>query len=946
MHSFLTILLASLPYWQNPEVNAVNREPARADYVVSDTLNLNGVWDFQFDGGYWSTIPVPGCWELNGYGIPFYSRKNYVWQKWFKNNPPYVPDSLNYRGLYRRTFELPDDWRGQSIYFCIGAVSSNAYVYLNGKQVGYTEDSKLAAHFNITRYVHKSTNTLEIRCQRWCDGTYLEDQDYWRLTGISRDVYLYARPQSHISDFFVHADWDVEQQHGVLSVDGITGEKLRGCTMDVSLYDDTVCLLHSHLKEGRLLPHLIRAVKPWTAETPNLYTLTITLSKRGKSIEILTQRIGFRHVEISNNQLFVNGQPILIKGVNRHEMDTHTGYVVSKERMEQDIAILKQFNFNAVRTSHYPNDPYWYELCDKYGLYVCAEANVEAHGMGKKVKNGIYQDPNYKQMILERNQNNVLTYKNHPSIIMWSLGNETGDGINFSYPYQWIHQFDPSRPVHYEQSSIGPNSDFYCPMYASPDSLLLYYRHVSKPMIQCEYAHAMGNSVGNFKEYWDLYRQYPEMQGGFIWDFADQGFYRETEDGKAYYAFAGDYEKVLVNDLNFNCNGVFAPDRTPNPHAYEVKFLQQNIWTSVIDTCAGIIAIHNEKFFSDLRNVRMSWSLMADGEELKSGAVERLDVPAQATKHYQLPIGKTLQTTRNKEIILTVRYYTKTERNLVPADYEMAHQQFILYPGDDDFTKIKATDNQHQVPDLQYLTPCFWRAPLDNDYGVDLPKKFNVWRHPKLQLIRCDSQFIADTRVVTEVYEVTNTQSVLTLTCTYLPDGSVRLKTNLKMGINDPNIFRLGLQWILPKNMEYITYYGRGPWENYPDRKYTALLGIYHQTVSEQYYPYVRPQETGTKTDVRWWELMDKEGHGYRITASKPFMASALHYTIESMDDGDDKNDHQSHGSLVPEADATVLHIDGFQQGIGGIDSWKSYPLSQYMLPASEYEFECTIEKL
>lgn len=945
MIRLLLILFTTLPYWQDPNVNAVGKEAARVHYMPKESMiqSLNGIWKFTFDPHTTdsrdalqkkdSTIQVPGCWELNGYGIPFYSRKNYVWKGWFTNNPPYLPDSLNYEGEYQRKFTIDSSWQGKEIYLCIGAASSCANIIINGRHVGYSEDSKIAAHFNITKYVQIGENNIRIQMHRWCDGSYLEDQDFWRLSGLTRDIYLYTREKSHLTDFFIHADLCNNFKDGLLSIDGIKGEKLKGKILEIELLDadgKKIFGIKKTSNKSSIKTSLIKSVNAWSAETPYLYTLNLRLkNKHGYTIETICQHVGFRHVEIRDCQLLLNGQPILIKGINRHEIDPLTGYVVSHDRIRQDLELLKLYNFNAIRTSHYPNDPFFYDLCDEYGFYVCAEANVEAHGMGKRVPNGIYQDPNYQHSIIERNENNVNTFKNHASIIMWSLGNETGDGINFKKAYEAIKRIDPARPIHYEQASDSENSDICCPMYAKYDSLIAYAQHPQKPLIQCEYAHAMGNSMGGLKKYWDIYRKYPTLQGGFIWDFADQGLYKETNEGKKYFAFAGDYEKVLQNDLNFNCNGVFAPDRTPNPHAEEVKYVQQNILTQLLDTINGVISVYNEYFFRSLDNIMLEWSLNDDGIQILTGSqtlknIEARDKENIILKGFRLP-------KQHGELFLDIHYKIIEAEDLLPSNYELAREQF--YVGGK-----YVNHSQESIQSMPILTPIFWRAPTDNDYGVELQKKFRAWYKPEMVII--DS--IANTDSIVITYKIVPTNSLLTISRA----KTGRVNATLEMSPSAPNIFRFALQLVLPKSYEQITYYGRGPVENYPDRKFSTLIGLYHQSVTEQYYPYIRPQETGNHTDIRWVTISDSCGHGIKISMTeKPLQISALHYSMESLDDGIDKHLHQSHGCLVQEQNATYLIINGFQQGLGCFDSWKSTPPEEYMLSSGIYKFEFILEQ-
>ena len=643
LFSFLTALTVSAestPDWRNPLVNQQNREARRANFFAFESeelamkgeksqssryLSMEGMWRFCFvknhqeapasfyrtdyDDSKWENFPVPGLFELNGHGDRIYKNIGYAWATTFNSNPPYIGETENYTGSYRREFTLPESWAGQQVLFHVGSATSNLKVWVNGKYVGYSEDSKVAAEFDITKYLKKGKNLIAMQVMRWCDGSYLEDQDFWRFTGIAREVYLYARPKTHIEDIVIVQDY--QDGKGLLDVDvKATGNP----QVTMALYDPSGELV----AEGISKTLEFNQALPWTAETPNLYTLCITASKGDKVLEVVRQRVGFRHIEIKGGQLLLNGQPILIKGVDRHELDPDGGYVVSVERMKQDIRIMKQLNINAVRTSHYPDDPRWYELCDSAGLYVVAEANLESHGMGYG-ESTLAKRKDFAQMHLERNQGNVLTLRNHPSIIIWSMGNEAGYGPNFEQVYDWVKSVDKIRPVQYEQAGHWGKTDIFCPMY-------YYYTDCEKyaqtdnprPLIQCEYAHAMGNSMGGFKEYWDIIRKYPKYQGGFIWDFVDQGLRDKSKvTGKEIFTYGGDYGRYPASDNNFNCNGIIAPDRRLNPHAYEVGYYYQNVWITDKGLKDGKIEIYNENFFKPVKNLKLTAVVQYDGTKGK-----------------------------------------------------------------------------------------------------------------------------------------------------------------------------------------------------------------------------------------------------------------------------------------------------------------------------------------
>ena len=1000
--------------WQDESVNEINRAAMHTHFFAYENvekagsdvkensknfMSMNGSWKFFWvknadqrptdfwKVGYndkgWDDMKVPAVWELNGYGDPIYVNIGYPWRNQYKNNPPHVPTEKNHVGSYRREFVIPADWSGKDIVAHFGAVSSNMYLWVNGKFVGYSEDSKLEAEFDLTPYVKPGQkNLIAFQVFRWCDGSYFEDQDFFRYTGVARDCYLYARNKKRIDDIRVVPDLDAEYKSGSLTVN----LSLKGnAAVSLELLDAAnKTVATAEVKGAGKQSSVIRVDNPnkWTAETPYLYTLRATLKEGGKVTEVVPLKVGFRKIELKNSQLLVNGQPVLFKGADRHEMDPDGGYVVSRERMIQDIQIMKKFNLNAVRTCHYPDNSFWYDLCDKYGIYVVAEANLESHGMGYEEAT-LAKVPSFKKTHLERNQRNVQRNYNHPSIIFWSLGNEAGYGPNFDAAYDWVKKEDPSRAVQYERSGYEGKTDIHCPMYLNYKDCIKYCEDDSKtkPLIQCEYAHAMGNSEGGFKEYWDLVRKYPKYQGGFIWDFVDQSCRWTGKNGKMIYAYGGDFNRFDASDNNFCDNGLISPDRVPNPHMYEVGYFYQNIWTTAADLKAGELNVYNENFFRDLSAYALEWELMKNGTVVRTGRVDNLNVAPQQTAKIKLDLGKTCACA---EWLLNVRYVQKQREGLVPAGHIVAKDQLVLneykapamtlqnvtdmniqtaLPRIDDansqcvmiegenfniqFAKADGFMDKYMVDGLDMikegakLTPNFWRAPTDNDFGAGLQQKYAVWKNPKFKLASLKSEMKDGLAVVSAEYEMPSVSAGTKLQLTYEINNRGAVKVNQKLvaekGAKVSNIFRFGMQMVMPKSFENISYYGRGPVENYIDRKWATELGVYNQTVTDQFYAYIRPQENGNKTDIRWWKQLNEAGCGLQFVAEAPFSASALHYTIESLDSGLEKK--QEHSNEVEPADLTNFLIDKVQMGLGCVDSWGAIPREEYMLPYGDYEF-------
>ena len=1022
-------LVPTFTEWHDLQVNEVNRLKLHTNYFAYENetlalagqmdksanfISLHGAWKFNWvkdadkrptdfyktdlDDSAWKTMNIPANWEMNGFGVPEYVNTGFAWRGHFDQKPPAVPVKDNNVGSYRRIINIPDSWDGKQVIAHFGSVTSNIYLYVNGQYVGYAEDAKVAAEFDITPYLKKGDNLIAFQTFRWCDGSWCEDQDFWRLSGVARDSYLYARDAAvQLTNIKITPDLQNNYEDGVVQIYAeVKGQPVIEYKL---LNHNGIEIIKSDANFKKRVngtaQFTIKNVKKWSAEDPYLYTLVATVKdQKGNIVEVVPQKVGFRKVEIVNSQLLVNGQPVLIKGADRHEMDPDGGYVVSRERMIQDIKIMKRLNINAVRTCHYPDDPVWYDLCDEYGLYVTAEANQESHGFGYG-NDAEAKKPEFAKQILERNQHNVEMYFNHPSVIVWSLGNETVNGDNFIAAYKWIKEQDKSRPVQFEQAGrTGENTDIFCPMYYSHDGCDRYSKDdkFTRPLIQCEYNHTMGNSSGGLKEYWDMVRKYPKFQGGYIWDFVDQALHRNpvkpmsVKDNLTYaqynkikYTYGGDYNDYDPSDNNFNCNGVIGPDRQLNPHAYEVAYEYQNIWAEAVDLQAGKISVYNEHFFRNLANYQLVWTLLQDGKAVQNGTVDKLDVAPQqktvVTLPYQIPA--------EGEVLLNIEFRLKKAEPLMEAGQMVAYRQLevrtanaaaaVVAEGklkvenkkketeikvlndfiDIEFDKATGLLKEYEVNGVDLLgeggtlKPNFWRAVTDNDMGAQLQKKFRVWRAPALNLQTITASKVKVGKnvnaVVKAVYDMPDVKAALTITYTIAPDGTMGVEQTMDAteGEKVSDMFRFGMLMQLPFQMDNSTFYGRGPIENYIDRKGSQNVGIYTQTAEEQFFPYIRPQETGTKSDIRWWQQTDKAGKGFRITSGNLFSASALHYSIDDLDDGEEKE--QRHSYEVPQSKYTELCIDKEQFGVGGENSWGAWPLPQHRLGYADKTFSFVI---
>ena len=1029
--------------WHDLQVNEINRLPLHTLHFAYDPndfagtgaeyldkkksmnyLSLDGTWKFNWvanaderptdfyktdlDDSKWNNIQMPGNWEMLGYGQPEYVNVGFGWRGHFDQQPPAVPTKDNHVGSYRREINIPANWDGKRVIAHFGSVTSNIYLYVNGKFAGYAEDSKVAAEFDITPFLKKGKNLIAFQTFRWCDGSWCEDQDFWRLSGPARENYLYARSKEHrLLDVRVETELKNNYKDGYLNITA----KVQGNTLAYfGLYDpdgkEVIVTGTDNVKNGVAKYQLrVKNVRKWSAETPNLYTLVVSPIQNGGMYlpyEIVQVKVGFRKVEIKNKQFLVNGQPVLLKGANRHEIDPDEGYNLSEERMIQDIMMMKRMNINAVRTCHYPDDPRWYDLCDKYGLYVVAEANQESHGF-QYGDDAAAKKPEFAKQIMERNQHNVSMFFNHPSIVTWSLGNETVMGDNFLQAYKWIKSQDKTRPVQYEQARRGEGTDIFCPMYYSVAASEKYAKDPNSPMplIQCEYNHTMGNSGGNLSDYWDLIRKYPILQGGFDWDFVDQALHRNIvkpmsilpykmnneELRKIEYCYGGDYNKYDPSDNNFNCNGIIGPDRQMNPHAYEVAYQYQNIWAKMVNAETGEVSVYNENFFRDLSNYALAWSLEEDGVETQNGTIADLDVPAQQTKNFTIPYDKSK--IKGKEVFLNIDFRLKEAEPLLTAGQVMAYAQLpvvtkqaccgdcskMLAQGHGK-KKMKLAAKKNNVvavttPNLTFkidrstgliseyayngksllgeggtLKPNFWRAPTDNDMGAGLQKKFKAWKNPQMNLKNIEVKKDKKTNSVTILtsFDMPEVQGQMDITyVVFANTGAVKVTEDFKAteGAKVSDMFRFGMLMQMPYTMEKSNYYGRGPIENYSDRKDCMRIGVYTDDADNQYFPYIRPQESGTKSDIRWWKQTDATGLGLQVKSCTPFYASAIHFDTEELDDGDDKE--QRHSFDLKKSKFTNLFLDSAHMGVGGENSWGAWPLEKYRVHYGNKTFTFTL---
>ncbi|MEI6893915.1 MAG: glycoside hydrolase family 2 TIM barrel-domain containing protein [Colwellia sp.] len=1015
--------------WENQNVVAINKLPPRASFFgfinqseakagakkASNYLSLNGLWKFNwvknptasekltsgaikfsdtaFNDSQWAEIKVPANWELEGYGTPIYLNIPMPFEK----NPPFIQKHHNPVGHYRKQFELPNDWQSEDVYAYFGAVKSAFYLWVNGKKVGYSQGSKTPAEFLLTPYLKQGNNTIALQVFRWSDGSYLEDQDFWRLSGIQRDVYLYAAPKVRIEDYFAKANLSDDYQDGVLDLDvdieataKASGNMTSKGTLNAQLHDDTGKLVWQQERVFDLTKSRsslsfstkLAKVKTWSAEVPNLYQLSLSLKNQaGQQTQLVRGKIGFKRVEISHSQLLVNGKPVLIKGVNRHEHDPDNGHVISRKSMLRDIQLFKEFNINAVRLAHYPNDPYFYQLCDQYGIYMIDEANIESHAFYYGLDRGesLGNNPDWSLAHMARIKAMVERDKNHAAVITWSLGNEAGNGYNFYKAFDWVRERDPARPIQYERAINQWNTEMYVPQYPKPDDLKEYaLGDDDRPMIMSEYAHAMGNSVGNFKDYWDYIRQYPKLQGGYIWDWVDQGLRKTNEKGQEFFAYGGDYGVPgTPSDGNFLANGLVMPDRKPSPALYEVKKVHQPIHFKAVDLARGKIEIYNEFFFKNLSDYQLHWQLTSNGEVIKSGKLTKLKLAPQQRKVVKLGYGRRLKS--QHELFLNISVVTNKDLPLLSKGHEVAKEQFKLpaklissisknnfgpltvhdtervatVVGDDfevRFNKVRGLLTGFTFQGVELLKDAprinFWRAPTDNDFGGNWQDKLRVWKSAseRQYLESATIKQLADGQVAFNTsFRVPDVKGKVTINYLVNASGEVKVdyqfESKLEPMIRAP---RVGMKLELFGDLDSLDYLGRGPQENYQDRRYAAHVGRYQSSVSDQFHPYMRPQETGYKTEVRWARLLNNEGIGIEISGQPTFDFSALHYQIEDLDPGMYRKNRHS-GELQPR-DLVSVNIDFGQMGVGGVESWFTTALEKYSLTSKKYTYQYTLK--
>ncbi|TFH28204.1 MAG: DUF4981 domain-containing protein [Bacteroidia bacterium] len=976
-------------------------------------ISLNGIWKFHWtsspaervkkfyhpglDDRSWGTIPVPANWEVEGYGRPIYLDERYPFTtKW-----PDAPKDYNPVGTYRHVFTIPETWKEQQIILHFAGAKSAMYLYINGKFAGYSQGSKTPAEFDVSSLVKPGENLISLQMFRWSDASYLESQDMLRMSGIEREVFLYTKPQVAVVDFQVRAGLDSSYRDGKFRLQtAIENRSNRVVTrqLHIRLSDGEISLFAENKSvevpaggiAGISSETLLKEVDAWSAETPRLYRLSIQLTDPAhpENNQFIQQQVGFRSVEIHENQLLVNGKVVAIKGVNRHETDPHTGHVVSKESMEKDMALMKQYNINAVRSSHYPNHPYWYDLCDKYGLYVVDEANIESHPLALDETTQLGNEMSWLPAHLDRVERMYYRDRNHPSIIIWSLGNEAGEGELFRSLYKSLKALDPSRPVQYEPAGHEDYTDIFCPMYPRPEWLIQYAEEQpDKPAIMIEYAHAMGNSVGNLQDYWDIIDSYPVLQGGFIWDWVDQSLEYKDEEGKPYLAYGHDYHPDLPTDGNFLNNGLLDPYRNPHPHLYEVKKVYQPVgfeWDPELQT----MAVTNKNVFASLYHMALKWTLLENGEGVREDTIEIIQVKAGTVEVFPIPLPSFK---KQSEYVLLVQLLTQTASGLLPAGHEVGFEQFVLQDystpaligeesapltileeGDriflqNDLTQLTIHASTGEIQSWRFreklitdqaIRPNFWRPPTDNDLGNGMHLWAAIWKRSTVEgtptLVEPPALTGAKINYALD-YQFPDQMASLRVRYSLSDDGALSVDYHFRpLRDSLPDIPRLGMFLILPDDFTETAWYGRGPHETYWDRKTSGKIGIYQGAVADQFHRYSRPQETGNKTDIRWMQVSSDE---ISITAYPadsillngsvwPFTSSELDYKAEK-DGGESASGlvpvSSRHGAEIKAGTRVQWNIDHLQMGVGGDTSWGRRVHKEYTIPAAEYHYTFVI---